>query len=160
MGGRYLWIMEPVVLEKKIILFADDDPDDRFLYETAFRELDGADRFELQFAVDGADLMAKIQSDAPLPALVFLDLNMPQLDGKQCLARIRTMAPPAELPVVILSTSGAAQDVEDAYALQANLYLQKPTTYQSIIEVLKRCIERAADDDFAVAREHFFVRAV
>ncbi len=144
---------------KKRIVFADDDQDDRFIYEMAFADLKASDRFQLEFAVDGVDLLTKIKSGKTLPAMVFLDLNMPGLNGKECLAALRELAPPVELPVVILSTSQSERDVAETYDLKANLYLQKPTSYESITATLKRCIEKAGSTWQETPRERFFVAA-
>jgi len=130
------------------ILMADDDPDDRFLAEQAFRELgNGGD---LRFVQDGEELMHYLRRSGiyadptvcPRPALILLDLNMPKKDGRQALAEIKSDPDLQSIHVAIWTTS---QEMEDRIQCQkegADDYVTKPAGYAELVSSIKRLVTR------------------
>jgi CheY-like chemotaxis protein len=114
------------------IFLADDDEDDRMMFEEALNETSLGS--ELYTAADGEKLLRLLaaHSDA-LPDLIFLDLNMPCKNGKECLKEIRSHAAYASVPVVIYSTSTNDSDIDETFHLGANLYFEKPSSYSVLI---------------------------
>jgi len=125
------------------VLVADDDPDDRMLIEDAFEE--NEIRNPLQFVEDGEQLLQCLNregqfaelSDEPLPGLILLDLNMPKMDGRTALAKIKQDERLCRIPVVILTTSKAEEDVLRTYNLKASSFITKPVTFDGLLEVVK-----------------------
>jgi two-component system response regulator len=125
------------------ILMADDDADDRELMKEALQENNLAGM--LRFVEDGAELLdylyrkGKFSSgDAPRPELILLDLNMPKVDGREALKRIKSDPGLRRIPVVILTTSRAEQDILSTYDLGVNSFISKPTQYADLIQVAKQ----------------------
>ena len=125
------------------ILLADDDPDDRKLTQDAFVE----NRLVnvLHCVEDGEELMEYLrrqgryvdQKDAPLPGLILLDLNMPRKDGREALKEIKTDPELRRIPIVVLTTSKAEEDILRTYDLGVNSYVTKPVTFKSLVELIK-----------------------
>jgi CheY-like chemotaxis protein len=98
---------------------------------------------------DGADAMAFLRregeyADAPRPDLVLLDLNLPRMDGREVLQAIKSDPALASIPVVVLTTSEAEEDVLRSYSLHANAYVTKPVDFERFIDVVRQI------DDFFV----------
>ncbi|MDO3383506.1 response regulator [Gilvimarinus algae] len=131
--------------EKKtlIILMADDDADDRMLAEEALIESRVLN--ELHFAEDGVQLMEYLRGDGvyadrekyPLPGLILLDLNMPKMDGREALAELKKDPVLKRIPVVILTTSKAEEDMLRGYDLGAASYITKPVTFDVLVELMR-----------------------
>jgi CheY-like chemotaxis protein len=129
--------------EPVVILMAEDDPDDRLLSEEALREAHLAN--ELYFVEDGEDLMNYLlnrgkfseRENAPRPGLILLDLNMPKKDGREALKEIKANPSLRSIPVVILTTSKAEEDILRSYDLGVSGYVTKPVTLQELIDVMK-----------------------
>lgn len=125
------------------ILMADDDEEDRMLTKKAF-ELNRLGN-ELRFVEDGEDLLDYLHQRgkyedaalAPRPGLILLDLNMPRLDGREALAVIKSDPSLRRIPVVVMTTSEADQDIARSYDLGANSYVTKPVTFDSLAQVIK-----------------------
>lgn len=125
------------------ILMADDDDEDRMLTKKAF-ELNRLGN-ELRFVEDGEDLLDYLYqrgkyadpASAPRPGLILLDLNMPRLDGREALAVIKSDPSLRRIPVVVMTTSEADQDIARSYDLGANSYVTKPVTFDSLAQVIK-----------------------
>ena len=125
------------------ILLADDDPDDRKLTQDAFVE----NRLVnvLHCVEDGEELMEYLrrqgryvdQKDAPLPGLILLDLNMPRKDGREALKEIKADPNLRRIPIVVLTTSKAEEDIVRSYDLGVNSYVTKPVTFKSLVELIK-----------------------
>ena len=125
------------------ILLADDDPDDRKLTQDAFVE----NRLVnvLHCVEDGEELMEYLrrqgryvdQKDAPLPGLILLDLNMPRKDGREALKEIKADPELRRIPIVVLTTSKAEEDILRTYDLGVNSYVTKPVTFKSLVELIK-----------------------
>ncbi len=118
------------------ILLVEDNPGDVRLTIEALR--DSKVRNNLQVAVDGVDALRRLRArDAPRPDLILLDLNLPKKDGREVLAEIKADPALKTIPVVILTTSRAEQDVLRSYELQANCYISKPVDLEQFMTVVK-----------------------
>jgi two-component system, response regulator len=125
------------------IVLADDDPDDRQLTEDAFSENRLAN--QLHCVEDGEELMdylhrrGKYESlrHDPLPGLILLDLNMPRKDGREALKEIKADPGLRRIPIVVLTTSKAEEDIVRSYDLGVNSYVTKPVTFKSLVELIK-----------------------
>ncbi len=122
------------------IFLADDDDDDRILFCEALDELD-TDTKVTTFE-NGVDLMANlVDREIALPDIIFLDLNMPLMNGEECLNDIKLEPALSEIPIVIYSTSLDPQIAEVLLEKGANLYLQKPKSYTQLKAALQRSME-------------------
>jgi CheY-like chemotaxis protein len=128
--------------EKPItILYADDDPEDRMLVQDAWNESRLMN--DLHFVEDGEELMNYLRRSGkfahlvgqPLPGLVLLDLNMPKKDGREALKEIKADPGLRMIPVVVLTTSKAEEDILRAYDLGVSSFIVKPVTFQSLVDV-------------------------
>lgn len=122
------------------ILLAEDDPDDRMLVQDAVTE--GRLVNELCCVEDGEELMDYLHqrgrhAGAPRPGLILLDLNMPRKDGREALREIKADPSLRQIPVVVLTTSKAEEDVFRSYDLGANSFVTKPVTFQSLVELMQ-----------------------
>lgn len=110
----------------------EDDEDDRMLIADSLREC--AFTGSVRMFEGGVDVMRRIDGESRVPDLLLLDLNLPTLSGIEILRRIRASGKAGKLPVIILTTSGAEDDVSSAYAAGANAYMQKPSSYDEMVE--------------------------
>jgi two-component system, chemotaxis family, response regulator Rcp1 len=122
------------------ILLVEDNPGDVRLTIEALR--DSKVRNNLQVAPDGEKAMAYLRKEGQYasvtrPDLVLLDLNLPRKDGRQVLAEIKADPEFKTIPVVVLTTSQAEQDVLKSYELQANCYITKPVDLEQFITVVR-----------------------
>ena len=119
------------------ILLADDDEDDRFLFQEALNEITLSTR--LTTVRDGEQLMEALTA-IDLPEVLFLDLNMPRKNGFQCLSEIRKSEKLRKLPVVIFSTSFQPDAVDKLYEGGAHYYIRKPSNFDHFKSVIMRAI--------------------
>ena len=122
------------------ILLVDDSPADVRLTRQAFREVNGALR--VHAAADGVEALSFLRRRgrhfyAPRPDLILLDLNLPRMDGRQVLAKIKQDDHLKAIPTIVLTTSGAEGDIEKIYRLQANCYLTKPVDFDAFEDLVK-----------------------
>jgi two-component system, chemotaxis family, response regulator Rcp1 len=122
------------------VLLVEDSPGDVRLTKEAFREVN--DAVHVNVAADGVEAMDFLNrlgnyADAPRPDLILLDLNLPRMDGREVLARIKSDDSLKTIPTVILSTSEAAADIEKSYELRANCYLAKPVLFDAFDSLVK-----------------------
>jgi CheY-like chemotaxis protein len=131
------------------VLLVEDDPGDVLMTREAFEEyLDN----RLDVVSDGAEALAYLRRegefrDAPRPDLVLLDLNLPRRDGREVLAEVKADPELQHIPVIVLTTSKADEDVLRSYQLHANAYVTKPVDFDGFIEAIKQI-------------DHFFVSVV
>lgn len=126
-----------------VILMADDDADDRLLTERALAQSRVVNN--LRFVEDGEELMDYLRrcgkyaapGAAPRPDLILLDLNMPRKDGREALKEIKQDPLLRCLPVIVLTTSKAEEDISRSYNLGANSYIAKPVTFERLVELMK-----------------------
>jgi len=127
------------------VLMAEDDADDRMLARDAWEESRPAS--ELKFVEDGEQLLDYLRhrgrytgrNAAPPPSIILLDLNMPKKDGREALREIKTDPLLKKIPVIILTTSRAEEDVTKSYDLGVNSFIVKPARFESLVEVM-RCL--------------------
>ncbi|WNJ21035.1 response regulator [Pontibacter sp. G13] len=124
------------------ILLVEDNPGDVRLTEEALKEGDFYHELELNVVTDGDDALQYLNrvgkySDITLPDIIFLDLNLPKRDGREVLAEIKQNPILKMIPVVVLTTSEAEQDILNSYELHANCYITKPVDINRFIDVIK-----------------------
>ncbi|REJ80738.1 MAG: response regulator [Acidobacteria bacterium] len=125
------------------ILLADDDPDDRLFAREALEESLIANR--LHCVEDGEELLEFLRregrysppAEVPRPGLILLDLNMPRVDGRAALAQIKSDPELRRIPVVVMTTSRAEEDVLRSYDLGVNSFISKPVTFGGLVEVMR-----------------------
>src|SRR6185312_2114169 len=132
------------------ILLADDDADDRFFFRAALSN--SAINAELTTVEDGQQLIDFLATalNASAPDVIFLDINMPGIDGKACLLEIRHQGQFADTPVIVLSTSTRVKDIDETYRDGANMYISKTSFYLDSI----RWIEKLFPSDWREGLRH------
>jgi len=124
------------------ILVADDDEEDREMTEEALKESRLANN--ILFVADGEELTDYLfrrgtyedPAQSPIPGLILLDLNMPRKDGREVLAEIKGDPRLRQIPVVVLTTSKAEEDIIRSYALGVNSFITKPVTFEGLVEAM------------------------
>ena len=134
----------PENLEVIDVLLVEDDPGDVLLIREAFEDNKVHNR--LHVVADGVDALAFLRregehADAPRPDLVLLDLNLPRKDGREVLAEVKGDDALQHIPVVVLTTSKAEEDVLRSYKLHANAYVTKPVDFDRFIDVVRQIDE-------------------
>ena len=125
------------------ILIADDDPEDRMLAEDALKE--GRLVNDVRFVEDGEELLEYLQhrgkfedpESSPRPGMILLDLNMPRMDGREALKVIKGDPELRRIPVVVLTTSKAEEDIYRSYDLGVNSFIIKPVTFDSLVNIMR-----------------------
>jgi CheY-like chemotaxis protein len=130
------------------VLLVEDDPGDVVLIREAFEH--NKVHNALNVVSDGVEALEFLRNegahaDAPRPDLILLDLNLPRMDGREVLAQIKGDAELRTIPVVVLTTSAAEEDIVRSYDLHANAYVTKPVDFERFIEVVRQI------DDFFVS---------
>jgi CheY-like chemotaxis protein len=130
------------------VLLVEDDPGDVVLIREAFEH--NKVHNALNVVSDGVEALEFLRNegthaDAPRPDLILLDLNLPRMDGREVLAQIKGDAELRTIPVVVLTTSAAEEDILRSYDLHANAYVTKPVDFERFIEVVRQI------DDFFVS---------
>jgi two-component system response regulator len=126
-----------------VILMADDDADDRMLTKDALAESRVIN--DLRFVEDGEELMDYLRGrgkfadkdEFPRPGLILLDLNMPKKDGREALREIKQDADLRRIPVVVMTTSQAEEDIFRSYDLGASSFITKPVTFDRLVDLMK-----------------------
>jgi CheY-like chemotaxis protein len=131
------------------VLLVEDDPGDVLMTREAFEEYL---HNRLDVVTDGAAALAYLRreepyTDAPCPDLVLLDLNLPRRDGREVLQEVKADEDLRHIPVIVLTTSQAEEDVLRSYQLHANAYVTKPVDFDGFIEAIRQI-------------DHFFVSVV
>ncbi|HXE45682.1 MAG TPA: response regulator [Conexibacter sp.] len=134
----------PQVLNAIDVLLVDDDPGDTLMIREAFAH--NKVRNELAAVADGVQAMQYLRregeyKDASRPDLILLDLNLPRKDGREVLGEIKGDPELRTIPVVVLTTSHAEEDVLRSYQLHANAYVTKPVDFERFIEVVRQIDE-------------------
>ncbi len=126
-----------------MILMADDDREDCMLAKEALAESRLAN--DLRFVYDGEELMEYLRrrgrysppADSPRPGLILLDLNMPRMDGREALREIKADPELRRIPIVVLTTSTAEEDIFRTYDLGVNSFVIKPVSFEALVETMK-----------------------
>lgn len=126
-----------------IILMADDDAEDRLLAKEALAESRLANT--LYCVEDGEELLDYLYrrgkyedpESSPRPGLIFIDLNMPKKDGREALKDIKADANLRQIPVVVLTTSEAEEDIYRSYDLGVNSFITKPVTFEALVNLMR-----------------------
>ncbi len=137
------------------VLLADDDEDDQLLFQEAIKELPTL--VHISFARDGEETLQVLRNMTLLPDLLFLDLNMPILNGLECLQKIKEDPALMGLPVVIFSTSSFPGNINRVYELGAHLYIRKPNDFTTFKRVIQHVFAINWRKSFAQPPRHEFV---
>lgn len=134
----------PQTLEPIDVLLVEDDPGDTLMIREAFT--DNKVHNTLSCVTDGVQAMQFLRregqyQEAPRPDLILLDLNLPRKDGREVLAEIKGDQQLCTIPVVVLTTSQAEEDVLRSYQLHANAYVTKPVDFDCFIKVVRQIDE-------------------
>jgi CheY-like chemotaxis protein len=127
-----------------VVLMADDDEDDCLLVESAFQEMDVD--YDLRFVGDGRELLEYLYNEGdfadpekyPRPNLIFLDLNMPRIDGREALVIIKSDQQLRDIPILILTTSREERDIALTRQAGASSFLTKPETFADLTDILSK----------------------
>lgn len=124
------------------ILLADDDPDDRMMAADALAEARVSN--PLVCVEDGEELLDYLfgtgkyaENQPPLPGLILLDLNMPRVDGREALAKLKKDPILRRIPVIVLTTSQADEDIFQTYDLGVNSFITKPVSFDGLVDVMR-----------------------
>jgi len=142
-------VTEPAQPRLINVLLVEDDPGDVLMTREAFEEFL---HNRLDVVNDGADAIAYLRKEAPYqdavsPDLILLDLNLPRRDGREVLAEIKADPDLRHIPVVVLTTSAADEDILRSYQLHANAYVTKPVDFENFLKAIQQI-------------DHFFVSVV
>lgn len=138
--------------EKLTIFYADDDLDDLEFFKIVIKQIGG--NYEVVTYADGVELLDAIHNPPPYPYVVFLDINMPRMNGLEVLKKLRESTKYKHLPVVILSTSKDGPFIKQSLDLGANYYVPKSSRFDE----LKQSIEHSLKinwDTFIPDRSNF-----
>ncbi len=126
---------------QRVFFIADDDLDDQELFIAALKEIDSF--CKCITATNGYEALQRLQEmKAPFPDFIFLDLNMPRVDGRQLLAAIKKMRELQNIPVIIYSTSADQRDIDETMQLGATYFLQKPNRFEDLQNALQDVLSR------------------
>ena len=123
------------------ILLIEDNPGDVRLTQEAFKE--GNMAIELEVVMDGVEAIKYLRKESPYqdkitPDLILLDLNLPKRDGREVLQEIKTDDLLKRIPVVVLTTSNAEQDILKSYNLHVNCYINKPVDFDKFFDIIQK----------------------
>ena len=138
---------DPISLDVVDVLLVEDDDGDVLMTREAFEH--HKIRNKLHVVQDGEEALEFLHregryADAPKPGLILLDLNLPRRDGREVLAELKADPELRVIPVVVLTTSEAEEDIIRSYSLHANAYVSKPVDFDRFIDVIRQI------DDFFV----------
>jgi CheY-like chemotaxis protein len=122
------------------ILLVDDDQDDQFVFMEALNSVNP--RIKVTTANDGIDGLAKLETATILPEIIFVDLNMPRMNGKTFLKEIKSHNRLSGIPVIVYSTSSRPEDITETKALGADDFITKPNNYDELCQVLSSTISK------------------
>ena len=127
-------------LEKISVLLVDDDQDDIDLFQLAFSKVKV--KSSVSYLKNGLEAIEYFQNpENEIPSILFLDLNMPLMGGKEVLYKLRADERFRNLPIAIYSTSNSEGDIEDTLSLGANIYIVKPYNFTKLIEIIEKVLK-------------------
>ena len=127
----------------KHFLLADDDPDDLDLFDEALRGIDSS--IEFNYASNGKELIEKLQVDGLVPQVIFLDINMPEMNGWECLESLKKVDQLKDIPVIMYSTSSSEVYGKRAIQSGALAFYVKPHSFLLLQEFLKSIAGSSSD---------------
>lgn len=139
-------------VKEKLIFIVDDDVDDKDLFIEALKELD--DKIKCHTAWNGEDALEKLSLMDELPAYIFVDINMPKVNGKQFLGELMTLERFNKIPVIMLTTSHLEEDIDETRNLGATFFLTKPNSFAE----LKNFIDCILNNKDCIKPNHGLVR--
>lgn len=122
-----------------VVLNVDDDQEDRAFFCDALREIDPT--ITCLVAGSGMDALALLEKRSVLPDYIFLDINMPMMDGKQCLKVLKSIPRLEPIPIIMYSTSTDTREIKECYKLGAIDFLIKPHSFEKLINDLTSIFE-------------------
>lgn len=139
----------------KNVLLADDNKSEHIFFAHCLKFINKA--INLHFVSGGVALMNYLKDPAtPLPDILFLDVNMPVKNGKQCLAELRADERFDQMPIVMYSTSDAQSDTDETFILGADLYVRKPVEIEDLVSLLRAVLTVYEQDKIKRnSREHY-----
>jgi CheY-like chemotaxis protein len=129
--------------EKKLLMIVDDDKDDRFFFRSAIRKNNPS--FECVEAENGVEALQQLRTTEQLPDFIFLDLNMPKMDGRECLKELKKDKTLKNIPVIIYSTSEFKLDKEVTKELGADFFLTKLSDIYPLPEELVKAMNKVEE---------------
>lgn len=139
-------------MTRSLVYYADDDHDDLEMFKDACEDLG----YEVKLFDSALKLLDALE-DLPIPGVIFLDINMPQMDGLATLAKFKAHEKYSTIPVVIYTTSSNPVDIEKAWELGASRFITKCRTFQKIIDALRKTLAIDWQQENA-GKEMFFIR--
>ncbi|MFD4831471.1 response regulator [Streptomyces sp. SID4919] len=130
--------------EPVVVLLVEDDAGDELMTREAFEDNKiGNTLYVVRDGLEALDFLHRRGEhvDAPLPDLILLDLNLPKYDGREVLKQIKSDARLSHIPVVVLTTSAAEEDILRSYRLHANAYVTKPVDFDQFIRAIRQIDE-------------------
>lgn len=135
----YLYYTKLMLMKTKVLLIIDDDPDDREFFCDALKEVDASVIYYT--CKNGLDAIEMLTSEgAPVPDFIFLDLNMPILNGKQCLRELTKIRTLDHSHVIIYTTSELADDFSETLSMGAMHFMTKPVKFTDLCEALSNVL--------------------
>ncbi len=122
----------------QLLLLVDDDLDDQMLFQDAIREINPA--IEVATAMNGVDALKVLSANEIYPDYIFVDLNMPLMNGVQCLQEIKKLTYYSQVPVIIYSTSSYERDIMQTINNGAFYYIVKPFSFQELRDKLRKVL--------------------
>lgn len=148
-------------MEQKLILLADDDSDDVEMFCEALARIDST--IVCQSVVNGKELLKKLDVMDTKPQLIFLDLNMPIINGWECLKKLKEDERYSGIPVIMISTSSHKREMDKAAQQGALCYFVKPSNFNELVDVLQVIVpnlgmglKKAIKDLHTVGSKHVF----
>lgn len=132
---RYFWFVNKII---QSILLVDDDQDDQLLFQEALAMADGAVRFNS--ACNGIDALEKLEAATQLPDVMVIDVNMPKMNGIDCLKAIKQSDRLQGIPVIMYSTSCSKECQQDCIDSGAAVFMKKPSDFFELCEKIKQVL--------------------
>lgn len=132
------------------IFLTEDDKDDQTIFKEALDEIEIS--FHIANFHNGEELLEHLENNQDLlPDIIFLDLNMPKMNGMDCLKILRATPKYKDLFVAIYSTSGSQENIENAFMAGANAYIRKPNDFEELKNILRELLRDSWGDHFAAS---------
>lgn len=139
-------------------LLVDDDNDDAFLFCEAISRFEGVECITAESGLQLFDLLSNHNLNTS--DVIFLDINMPMIDGWECLKQLKSNLAYNSIPVIMYSTSAASQDIDMAYNLGAQLFLTKPEDFRELSEILEIVATSSPDSLLSQLKEFKSVKTL